>query len=110
MAEFRAQRARARRRTWTAWAGVAAAVVLAVAGYMRQQETDRGTAAVRPVQNLDGFVAIGPGPVVEPDGFAPVVRMRIPSRDPRAGMMEVDVVVGRDGVAKAVRFVRFDNR
>lgn len=111
LAEFRARRTRVRTqvRTWMAWAGVAAAVVLAVVGYMRQQGPVK-RAPMRAVHDLDGFVAIGPGPVVEPDGFAPVVRLRLPSRDARAGVIEVDVVVGRDGVAKAVRFVRFDNQ
>ncbi len=107
-AEFRARRVRAPRK-WMAWAAVAASVVLAVVGYLRYQRTAY-PAPVRPVHDLEGFVAIGPGPVVESDGFAPVVRMRLPSGDPRVGLIEVDVVVGRDGVAKAVRYVRFGNR
>jgi hypothetical protein len=83
-------------------------VLLAVVGLVRRPaEPARPGPALQRADDLEGFIAIGPGPVVESDRFAPVVRMSLPSRDPRFGSMEVDVVVGRDGVAKAVRWVGY---
>ncbi len=112
------------RRAPSGWiGGAAAAAVVAVAAWNGALRKDPPKTAVdRPAPESYGeFYAIGPGPVLEQGRFAPVVRMRLPRREvARLGLpiqwetqitsVEVDVVVGRDGTAKAVRLVRLGNQ
>lgn len=98
---------------------LAAAVLICVgiAAYRSRKAVPPRYAASAPPAGP--FYVIAPGSAIEVDGFAPVVRMRLPRRElQRIGLaawgsadagtasLEVDVLVGRDGVAKAVRLVR----
>jgi hypothetical protein len=61
------------------------------------------------------FFALRPGPLVEPGEMAPLVRVRLPRYEMRRfGLpvgpeplrtIEADVLVGQDGMARAIRFV-----
>ncbi|MBM3734293.1 MAG: hypothetical protein FJW39_00775 [Acidobacteria bacterium] len=112
VAAFRARR-RAGRRWIPAAALAAAAAVLLMAVWLRPE---RPPFVREPAPA--GFFAITPGPLIEPWEVAPVVRVRLGRRDAeRLGLpvqwhsqitaMEVDVLVGRDGVAKAVRLAGY---
>lgn len=117
LAAFRPRRPQPLR---VAWLGLAAAVLIcvAIAGFRIRKAPGR-TAAI-PVSGP--FYAISPGAAIESGEFAPVIRMRLPRRElQRIGLaawgpadtgvasLEVDVLVGRDGVAKAVRLVRSED-
>lgn len=118
LSAFRAQNRRNRIRRYGPWA-VAAAVVIAMVPLVTypRKRTPEPPMAHTQTAGESPFYAIGPGAGI--DGFAPVIRMRLPRRElrriglaawgPESGEttnLEVDVLVGRDGVAKAVRLVR----
>lgn len=119
LAAFRA-RSRRSRSIHPAWLAAAAAVAIVIGlAAFRSRTTPLPRRAV-PVAMENPFHVLAPGAVIEPEGFAPVIRMRLPRRELRRvglaawepatgsgiGSVEVDVLVGRDGVAKAVRLVR----
>jgi hypothetical protein len=66
------------------------------------------------------FYALRPGPLVEPGEMAPLVRVRLPRSEMRrfglpAGpepwrTIQADVLVGHDGMARAIRFVSTGGR
>ena len=63
------------------------------------------------------FIPMRPGPLLDPDEFAQVVRIRVPRADMRrfgfpmdmnvepSAAVTADVVLGRDGTARAIRFL-----
>lgn len=119
LAAFRA-RSRRSRSMHPAWLAAAAAVLIVIGlAAFRDRKAPVPHRAV-PVAMENPFHVLAPGTAIEPEGFAPVIRMRLPRRELRriglaawepapgagTGSLEVDVLVGRDGVAKAVRLVR----
>jgi hypothetical protein len=66
------------------------------------------------------FFPLGPGPVVEAGESASLVRVSVPRSEMRrfglfsgfdtAGAVQADVVIGQDGMARAVRFVSSSQR
>jgi hypothetical protein len=103
---------------WVAAAGILLCAV--VWGYRWRGGQNRQLHAAAPY--VEGqFYPIAPGQAIEEDSFAPVIRMRLPRQEwKRIGLppvvhtalgedsltLDVDVLVGRDGVAKAVRLAR----
>jgi hypothetical protein len=111
---------RRRRKRNYLWAGALAAAVLLAAALLTVQIPDRrGSAAVsaRPAEIATEFIPMFYGQGLSPTESARLVRVRLPrsalasfglplAEDRRAGRIEADVILGEDGVARAIRFVR----
>lgn len=125
LAELRSiSRARHRRRTWLGVSSVAAALLLGIASYVWQIETGQPSDTVlSPAPSEEAIAEVAteflPLPYYHvPMNTGSTVRIEVPAtalvsfglapsdlRD-GAGTVQADVLVGEDGLARAVRFVR----
>jgi hypothetical protein len=104
----------ARPRRYRALAAALACVAvggLAGVGLIARREPARPVPAVRPPAAIAAFQPLGYSPGVVPGAAYSVVRVRIPLSslallpDPAAdGMIEADLLVGEDGLARGIRF------
>lgn len=116
--EFRLHRQRRRGASFAAWATVAATVVVACALSVRAPQplaSNKPAAEARRPELATEFIPLRPLPA-DPDEFTQLIRVRLPRGElrrfglapvsqPLEGTVEADIVLGRDGVAQAVRFV-----
>jgi hypothetical protein len=107
--------ARGRRSAWPKWAARAIAAGLLAAGtYMGFQARQQATAQREPIAE---FLPLRTGAVLNPGEAGDVVRIRVPRAElvrfgypynPEVAgqMVQADVLLGEDGVARAIRFVQ----
>lgn len=110
-------RAQRPRRPWGWAAAAAAAAALAAVGLFLSQSPEPQTTAViesAPIQTTEFFV-LDPVRPIEEMHSGRLVRVTLPADAPdyfglpmggRSGPVEADVLLGDDGIARAVRFIR----
>jgi hypothetical protein len=112
LAAFRARRPR-RRISWPAWIGAAAALILAVYAIWNRPalKADRVQQEV-----ATEFIPLHRGPVLLPAEGSQIIRIALPRREMRRfgipvradldeSKVQAEVLVGQDGMARAVRFI-----
>ena len=120
IAAFRERTRRDRSRNWV-WGLAAAAALLAAAFLWRGSKpdppVDAAANAAPPTEVATEYIPLRRGRILEPGEFSQVVRIRLAQSEMRRFGMPVeagwersavnaDVVIGQDGMARAIRFVK----
>jgi hypothetical protein len=110
------QRARRRQRAAYGLLAAAAAVVMALLISRPAPEGGELTAQLKEEVTTDYF-PVGFAPPLRPNEFTQIIRVSVPQRElPRFGLpvaveggevlVQADIVLGEDGIARGIRFVR----
>ena len=105
-----------RRAHWPVWLTAAAALVIATLVIWSRPAVPRPDAS-RQREVATDFIPLRRGPILLPDEASQIIRIELPRREMRRfgipvssefdeSRVQADVIVGQDGMARAVRFIR----